>query len=146
MSQCQNSRITSVTITSYNVNLSMLQKRLLPFESYIALVTIERSESIVLSHVTLQIARRSANIIALVAVVWFFSCMVPPHVFFQPRGCSAGKFACCASVRFSPRMNPFVHLQIAGVCCCIITLVAAIRLFFNMLCHFVLPQLAGVCR
>ena len=102
MSQCQNSRITSVTITSYNVNLSMLQKRLLPFESYIALVTIERPESIVLSHVTLQIARRSANIIALVAVVWFFSWMIPYHVEFQLICNNARKFALVHLLGFSP--------------------------------------------
>ena len=141
MSQCQNSRITSVTITSYNVNLSMLQKRLLPFESYIALVTIERSESIVLSHVTLQIARRSANIIALVAVVWFFSWMIPYHVEFQLICSNARKFACCASIRFFPWVGSFVHPQIAGASCWIFTLVAAIPLFSNMLCHFVLVQM-----
>ena len=39
----------------YNVNLSMPQKRFVPFESFIALAALERSESIVISHVTLQL-------------------------------------------------------------------------------------------
>ena len=124
----------------------MLQQILLPFETCIALSALERSESIVLSHMLLQITGRSTNIIALAAFVRFFSCMVPPYVFFQSRSCSAGKFACCASVRFFPRMSPWVHPQTAWVSRWIFTLVAAIWLFFNMLCHFVLPQTAGVSR
>ena len=121
----------------------MLQQILLPFETCIALVALERSESIVLSHMLLQITGGSTNIIALVAFVRFFSCMVPPYVFFQSRSCSAGKFACCASVRFFPRMSPWVHPQTAWVSRWIFTLVAAIWLFFNMLRHFVHPQMAG---
>ena len=34
-------------------------------------------------HVALQVARRSASEVALVTLVWFFSCMVPHHVLFQ---------------------------------------------------------------
>ena len=80
----------------------MLQKRLVPFESCTALVAVERSQSIVLSHVLLQITRRSASIIALIAFVRFFSCMVPHHVEFQLGGSNAGKLANSASVRFFP--------------------------------------------
>ena len=83
-----------------NVNLYMLHKRCVPFESFIALVALERSQSIVISHVTLQVTRRSASIIALTTFVRFFSCVLPHNVFFQVSGCFTGKFACCASVRF----------------------------------------------
>ena len=69
-------------LTCYNVNLGMFQKSCLPFESCITLVALERSQSIVISHVPLQLTWRSASIIALVAFVRFFSCMIPHHVFF----------------------------------------------------------------
>ena len=61
-------------LVSYSVNLHMFQKIFLPFESCIALVALERFESIVISHMTLQITQRS--IIALVAFMWFFACMI----------------------------------------------------------------------
>ena len=63
-------------LVSYSVNLHMFQKIFLPFESCIALVALERFESIVISHMTLQITQRRASIIALVAFLWFFACMI----------------------------------------------------------------------
>ena len=61
-------------LVCYNVNLHTFQKIFLPFESCITLVA--RFESIVISNMTLQITRRRASIIALVAFMWFFACMI----------------------------------------------------------------------
>ena len=118
----------------------MFQKRLLPFETCIALVALERSESIVLSHVLLQITGRNTNIITLTAFVGFFSCVVPHHVVFQLRGCNAWKFACCASVKFFPWVGSFVHLQIAVISCWIFTLAAMVWFLTSVFQH-VLPKI-----
>ena len=78
--------------------------------SFVALVAPERLLPSVRNHVALQIARRSASVVALVTLVWLFSCVLPHHVIFQITSCNAGKLAHCASVRLFPRVGPFVLL------------------------------------
>ena len=83
------------------------------FVLFTALVAPERPLSSVRSHVTLQLAKSNATEVALVTLVWLFSCVHPHHVLFQLTSCNAGKLARCASVRLFPRMGSFVLLQIA---------------------------------
>ena len=96
-----------------HVNSGMLCK--LPFSvvSFAALVALERLFPTVRLHVLLQVTRRSESEVALVTLVWLFSCVLPPHVNFQLPSCNAGKLAHCASLRLFPRMGPFVSLQMA---------------------------------
>ena len=79
--------------------------------SFAALVALERPFPSVQLHVTLQMTRRSASVVALVTLVWLFTCMRPHHVIFQITSCDAGIFAHCASVRLFPRVGPFVLFQ-----------------------------------
>ena len=81
--------------------------------NFAAFVALERFLPCVRNHVLLQLARRSASVVALVTLVWLFSCVLPHHVIFQLKSCNAGKVAQCASVRLFPRVGPFVLLQIA---------------------------------
>ena len=81
--------------------------------SFAALVALERLLPSVRYRVFLQITGRSASVVALVTLVWLFSCVLPHHVKFQFTSCNAGKLAHCASVRLFPRMGPFVLLQMA---------------------------------
>ena len=50
--------------------------------SFAAFVAPERLFSTVRPHVALQITRRSASVVALVTLEWFFSCMLPHDVNF----------------------------------------------------------------
>ena len=79
--------------------------------SFAALGAPERLLSSVRLHVALQMTRRSRSIVALVTLVWPFSCVLPHHVNFQITNCYAGKTAHCASVRLFLRVGPFVPLQ-----------------------------------
>ena len=81
--------------------------------SFAAFVAPERLFPTVRPHVTLQMTRRSASVVALVTLEWLFSCMLPHHVNFQLLSSNAGKLAYCASVRFFPRVGSFVLLQSA---------------------------------
>ena len=81
--------------------------------SFVACVAPERLLPSVCPHVALQITRGGASIVALVTLVWLYSCVLPHHVFFQSTSCNAGELAHCASVRLFPRMGPFVLLQSA---------------------------------
>ena len=83
------------------------------FVSFVALVALERLFPSVRSHVLLQVTRSGASVVALVTLVWLFSCVVPHHVIFPLTSCNAGKLAHCASVRLFPRVGSFVLLQIA---------------------------------
>ena len=80
--------------------------------SFAAWVAFERFLSRVRHHVALQMTGRSASVVALVTLVWLFSCVVPHHVIFQTVSSNAGIFAHCASVRLFSRVGPFVPLQI----------------------------------
>ena len=79
--------------------------------SFATLVALERLLPSVCYHVALQVTRRGASVVALVTLVWLFSCVLPHHVNFQIASCNAGKLAHCASVRLFPRVGPFVPLQ-----------------------------------
>ena len=92
--------------------LGMFCESLSVFESFVALVALERLLLSVRSHVTLQITRRGAIVVALVALVWLFSCVLPHHVNFQFTSLNAGKLAHCTSVRLFARMGPFVLLDL----------------------------------
>ena len=81
--------------------------------SFVALVALERLFSSVRPHVALQMTRSSASVVALVTLVWLFSCVLTHHVRFQIASCNAGILAHCASVRLFPRVGPFVLLQSA---------------------------------
>ena len=81
--------------------------------SFAAFVTLESFFTSVRLHVALQITRSGTSVIALAALVWLFSCVLPHHVIFQIFSCNAGKLAHCASVRLFPRVGAFVLLQIA---------------------------------
>ena len=63
------------------VNPEMFCEPALLPESFAAMVTLERLLTSVRPHVTLQMARGSASI-ALVTLVWLFSCVLTNHVFF----------------------------------------------------------------
>ena len=78
---------------------------------FAALVAPERLFPSVPDHVALQMTRRSTGKVALVTLVWLFSCMLPHHVNFQITNCNARKLAPCASVRLFSRVGSFVILQ-----------------------------------
>ena len=96
-----------------HVNFEMFCEIVLLCVSFAALVALERLLPSVRHHVVLQLARRSASIIALVTLMWFFPCVLPHHVIFQLIRCNAGILTHCASVRLFPRMSPFMPLQVA---------------------------------
>ena len=81
------------------------------FVSFVAFGAPERLLPSVRSHVPLQSIRRSASVVALVTLVWLFSCVLPHHVNFQVTSLNTGKLAHCASVRLFSRVGPFVLLQ-----------------------------------
>ena len=90
------------------------------------LVALERLLPSVRSHVALQKIRRGASVVALVTLMWLFSCMVTHHVLLQITCCNTGILTHCASVRLFTRVGPFVHLQMAWIDCSIVALVALI--------------------
>ena len=93
-------------------------------EGLAAFVARERPLPRVHPRVALQTTRLSESIVALVALKWFFSCVVFHHVNFQMTSCNAGKLAHCAYVRPFPRVGSFVALQTARPSCSIIALAA----------------------
>ena len=95
------------------MNSEMSCKVLLLRVSFSALVALERLLPSVGRHVALQTTGSSASVVALVTLVWLFSCVLPHHVIFQLISSYAGKLAHCAPVRLFPRVGPFVLLQIA---------------------------------
>ena len=96
-----------------HMNSGMLCEAALLVESFATLIALERLLPSVRSHVTLQITRRSASVVALVTFVWLFSCVLFHHVHFQIASRNAGKLTHCASVRLFSRVGPFVPLQSA---------------------------------
>ena len=91
----------------------MFGEILLFLVSFVALVALEKLLPTMRPHVPLQMIRRSTNKVALVTLVWHFSCVLPHHVPFQMTNFNAGILTQCASVRLFPRVGPFVLLQIA---------------------------------
>ena len=59
------------------------------YESFLTKVAHEWSFASVRRHVILQNARLGASIVALVALVWFLSCMHPHVVALQVTSCEA---------------------------------------------------------
>ena len=73
---------------------------------------------------------------ALVALVTFkrlFSCMLPHLVNFQISSYDAQIPAHCAAVWLCMRVSLLMQLQVAWICCCILTLIAMIKLFLSVL-------------
>ena len=66
-----------------HMDLGMFCEILFVFVSFSTLVALERLLPSVCYHVALQVTRRSASVVALVTLVWLFSCVVPHHVNFQ---------------------------------------------------------------
>ena len=91
----------------------MICEMVLSCVSFAALVALERPLPSVCHHVTLQITSCSADVVALVTLVWLFSCVIPHHVPFQITSLNAGILAHFASVRLFSRVGPFVILQMA---------------------------------
>ena len=85
----------------------MLCEIALMSKSFVACVVPER----LLPNVALQMARRSAIVVALVTLEWLFSCVLSHNVCFQISRFNAGKLAHCASVRLFLRVGSFVHFQ-----------------------------------
>ena len=80
--------------------------------SFAALIALERPLPSVRYIVALQMTSGSASVVALVTLVWLFSCMLHHHVLFQIACCNAGELAHCASLRLFTRVGPFVPHQI----------------------------------
>ena len=106
------------------MNSEVLCKIHLVFVSFGTSVALERLLPRVRPHVLLQVTRRSASIIALVALEWLFSCVIHHHVNFQLTSSNAGKLARRASVRLFSRVRPLVPLQVACICCFLFTLIS----------------------
>ena len=96
-----------------HVDYHMFRQLVFPCESFATFVALERLQPRVRPPVSLQVARSSASVIALVTLVRLFSCVHPHHVIFQLSSLNEGKLASCASVRLFPRVGSFVALQIA---------------------------------
>ena len=114
------------------VNSEMSCEFALSSVSIATFVTLERLIPSVCYHVALQFTRRGASEVALVTLVWLFSCMLPHHMFFQMTSPNTGILAHCASVRLFPRVGPFVLLQIAWMICSIIALDAFVWVFSSV--------------
>ena len=65
------------------VNSEMFCELALLSVSFVAFVAPERFFPTVCPHVTLQVTRRGASVVALVTLVWLFSRVLPHHVIFQ---------------------------------------------------------------
>ena len=96
-----------------HVNPQMFCKGVLSCISFATLVALERLLLSVRHHVHLQVTGKSGSEVALVTLVWLFSCVVCHHVNFQLASCNVGELAHCASVRLLTRVGSFVLLQIA---------------------------------
>ena len=90
----------------------MFCKTSLFFVSFAASVALERPLPSVRTHMALKMTGSYASEVALVALVWLFSCVLPHHVLFQSTSRNARILAHCASVRLFPRVGPFVPFQI----------------------------------
>ena len=105
--------ILMINLNLGQVNPEMSCKLVLSSVSFVAFGAPETLLPSVRNHVALQSTKRSASVVALVTLVWLFSCMLAHHVNFQFTSCNAGILAHCASVRLFPRVGPFVLLQFA---------------------------------
>ena len=70
------------------MKLAMFCQFVLLCVSFAALVALEKLFFSVRYHVALQIARSDACVIALVTLVWLFSCVVHHHVYFKITSCN----------------------------------------------------------
>ena len=100
--------------------------------SFVALVALERPFPSMCLHVALQLTRTGTHVIALVTLVWLFSCVLPHHVIFQMASFYAGILTHCASVRLFSRVGPFVLFQMAWLNCSKVTLIALIWLLSSV--------------
>ena len=96
-----------------HVNSEMFCELDLSSVSFVAFGAPERLLPSVRHHVALQMTRSSTSVVALVTLVWLFSCVFPHHVNFQITSFNARIIAHCASVRLFPRVGLFVGIQSA---------------------------------
>ena len=96
---------TRINLITGRVKQGMFCELLFVFVSFAASIAVEKLLPSMRHHVALQLTRSSASVVALVTLVWFFSCVLPHHVNFQFTGSNAGKLAHCASVRLFPRVG-----------------------------------------
>ena len=111
------------------MNFGMFYKTLLMFKDFAALVALEWSFPRVRPHVPLQSTRFSASIVALVTFQRLLSCVHPHHVSFQIARLNARILARGAVLWLFTRVRHLVRLQVACFCCFVITLIAMIQLF-----------------
>ena len=90
----------------------MFCETLLLFERFITFVALEWLFPSVLLHVSLQIARRSTSIVALVTFERLFSGVLSPYVNFQCTSCNARILTRCASLWLFTRMRLFVLIHV----------------------------------
>ena len=108
-----NFRIIFINLNLGCVNFEMSWEVALSSVNFATLVALERLLPSVFYNVALQITRRGTCVVALVTLVWPFSCVVLHHVNFQITSCNAGILTHCASVRLFSRVSPFAGLQMA---------------------------------
>ena len=107
-----------------------------PFERFYAMVAFVWFFHSVRLHVTLQITRSSASIVALVTFERLFSGLVLSHdVNFQINSLNARILAHCASMWLFTRVRHLVHLQVACISCFVFTLIAVVQFFLDVLLH-----------
>ena len=82
-----------------------------PFEGSITLVALEWSFQGVRLHMTLQDARTSTSVVALVALERLLCCVHPHHVNFQITSCNARIIAQCATLWLFTRLCHHVFFQ-----------------------------------
>ena len=111
----------------------MLCEMAVLFECLVALVALEWSFRSVFPHVSLQSARSSASVVALVTFERVFSGVLSHRVQFQFIGSNARKLACCASLWLFTRVSFLVLLQTSCLCCFIFTLIALVQIFPGVL-------------
>ena len=83
----------------------MFCEHVLSLVSFAALVALERPLSRVHPHVSLQMAKSSGSEVALVTLVWLFSCVLSYHVSFQFISSNAGILTHYASLRLFTASN-----------------------------------------
>ena len=96
-----------------HVNIKMSCQPVFNTVSFAAYVAIERLFPSVRLHVYLQLTRRCAGVVALIALEWLLLCVLSHHVIFQLTSLNAGILAHCASVSLFTRVGLFVPLQMA---------------------------------
>ena len=89
----------------------MFFERSLVCVSLVAMIALEGSLPSVRPHVLLQSPRSSASVVALVTIERLFSSVLSHYVNFKFRSLNARILACCALVWLFTRVRLLMHLQ-----------------------------------